>query len=29
VTVFMLLMPFGWAAVIRHHGQDDTGSELR
>ncbi len=22
VTAFMLLMPFGWAAVIRHHAAD-------
>lgn len=22
VTAFMLLMPFGWAAVVRHHGND-------
>jgi hypothetical protein len=25
VTVFMVLMPFAWAAVIRHHGQTDAG----
>jgi len=24
VTVFMLAMPFGWAAVIRHHGREDA-----
>lgn len=24
VTVFMLAMPFGWAALIRHHGRSDT-----
>ena len=28
-TVFMVLMPFGWAAVVRHHGQPETGSEPR
>jgi hypothetical protein len=28
VTGFMLLMPFGWAAVVRHHG-NDTGSQPR
>lgn len=22
-TVFMVLMPFGWAAVVRHHGRSD------
>lgn len=27
ITLFMLLMPFGWAAVIRHHGRGDTGSQ--
>jgi hypothetical protein len=26
VTAFMLLMPFGWAAVIRHHGTDTDQS---
>ena len=29
VTAFMLLMPFGWAAVVRHHARNDTGSEPR
>ena len=29
VTAFMLLMPFGWALVIRHHGPGDTGSQPR
>jgi hypothetical protein len=24
-TVFMLLMPFGWAFVVRHHGRTDPG----
>jgi len=24
VTVFMLAMPFGWAVLVRHHGQPDT-----
>jgi hypothetical protein len=24
-TVFMVLMPFGWAIVVRHHGRVDTG----
>jgi hypothetical protein len=27
VTVFMLLMPFGWAAVIRHRGRMDADTE--
>jgi hypothetical protein len=27
VTVFMILMPFGWAAVVRHHGSGDAGHE--
>jgi hypothetical protein len=27
VTVFMLAMPFGWAAVVRHQARDDTGSQ--
>lgn len=27
VTVFMLAMPFGWAAVVRHHGRDDTAGQ--
>lgn len=27
VTVFMLAMPFGWAAVVRHHARDDTGGQ--
>lgn len=22
VTAFMLLMPFGWAAIVRHHGNN-------
>jgi hypothetical protein len=25
-TVFMVLMPFAWAAVIRHHGRTDAGN---
>jgi hypothetical protein len=29
VTAFMVLMPFGWAVVVRHHGQPDTGGETR
>ena len=29
VTAFMLLMPVGWALVIRHHGTNDTGSQPR
>ncbi len=34
-TLFMLLMPFGWAWVVRHHGSDevaprnDLGSQPR
>lgn len=28
VTVFMLAMPFGWAAVVRHHGREDAGDQL-
>lgn len=24
-TVLMVLMPFGWAIVVRHHGRTDTG----
>ena len=27
-TVFMVLMPFAWAAVIRHHGRVDAGSPV-
>ena len=27
VTVFMLAMPFGWAAVVRHHGRDDAAGQ--
>jgi hypothetical protein len=27
ITLFMLLMPFGWAAVVRHHGSTDSGNE--
>ena len=27
VTVFMLAMPFGWAAVVRHHGRDETADQ--
>ena len=27
VTVFMLAMPFGWAALVRHHGRDDTAGQ--
>jgi hypothetical protein len=27
VTAFMLLMPFGWAAVVRHHGSGDAGHQ--
>jgi hypothetical protein len=29
VTAFMVLMPFGWAAVVRHHASNDTGNEPR
>jgi hypothetical protein len=29
VTAFMVLMPFGWAAVVRHHARNDAGSEPR
>jgi len=29
VTAFMLLMPVGWALVIRHHGTNDAGSQPR
>jgi hypothetical protein len=29
VTAFMVLMPFGWAAVVRHHARNDTGHEPR
>jgi hypothetical protein len=25
-TVFMLLMPFGWAWVVRHHGSADVAT---
>lgn len=25
VTAFMLAMPFGWAAVVRHHDRNDSG----
>jgi hypothetical protein len=34
-TLFMLLMPFGWAWVVRHHGtegvapRNDLGSQPR
>lgn len=28
VTAFMILMPFGWAIVVRHHGSSDAGGEL-
>jgi hypothetical protein len=24
MTVLMVLMPFGWAIVVRHHGRTDT-----
>lgn len=27
VTVFMLAMPFGWAAVVRHRARDDAGGQ--
>jgi hypothetical protein len=27
VTAFMVLMPFGWAVVIRHHARNDTGND--
>jgi hypothetical protein len=27
VVVFMLAMPFGWAAVVRHHGRDDAAGQ--
>jgi hypothetical protein len=27
VTVFMLAMPFGWAAVVRHHGREETADQ--
>jgi hypothetical protein len=27
VTAFMVLMPFGWAYVVRHHGRDETGAQ--
>jgi hypothetical protein len=27
VTVFMLLMPFGWAVVVRHHGRVDADTD--
>jgi hypothetical protein len=27
VTAFMLLMPFGWAAIVRHHDRGDTGPQ--
>jgi hypothetical protein len=27
VTAFMVLMPFGWAYVVRHHGRDETGPQ--
>jgi hypothetical protein len=26
VTMFMLAMPFGWAAVVRHRARGDAGS---
>ncbi len=29
VTVFMVLMPFGWGLVIRHHGQGEPGNQPR
>jgi hypothetical protein len=28
-TVFMLLMPFGWAVIVRHHGRSDSESAPR
>ncbi len=29
VTAFMVLMPFGWAYVVRHHGRDEAGPQPR
>jgi hypothetical protein len=29
ITVVMVLMPFGWAAVVRHHGRSEAGAESR
>jgi hypothetical protein len=29
VTAFMILMPFGWAIVVRHHEQPGAGPEPR
>ena len=29
VTVLMVLMPFGWAAVVRHHGRTNPGNSPR
>ncbi len=29
ITAFMLLMPFGWALVIRHHGRNDADQAQR
>lgn len=26
-TAFMVLMPFGWAYVVRRHGRDDTAAQ--
>ncbi len=28
VTVFMIVMPFGWAYVVRSHHRDDSGTPL-
>lgn len=29
VTIFMVLMPFGWAKVIRSRGHDEPGNQAR
>jgi hypothetical protein len=29
ITVAMVVMPFAWAAVVRHHGRTETGNEPR
>jgi len=26
-TIFMVVMPFGWAKVVRSHGHDDSGAQ--
>ena len=26
-TIFMVVMPFGWARVVRSHGRDDSGAQ--